>query len=567
MTTREIELEIGGMTCEACVRHVREALEAVAGSTSAEVSLEEERAVVRTSGGRGPEAFIRAVEAAGYAARPSKPAGAKTLEPDGPAGQSVDEAARDDGGAPRLLVVGGGSAGFAAAIRAAELGARVTLVERGVMGGTCVNRGCVPSKTLLRAAEVGHLRTHHPFAGIPAGNGAVDLGALVDQKRELVERLRAMKYRDVLAAYPSAEYLQGEARFTDPGEIEVTVSSGGKRVFPADRVVLATGARPWIPDVAGLDALDSKRLWTNEEALESREVPERLLVAGAGPVGLELAQLFSRLGSRVTVAALELQPGADREMAAAQAECLRAEGVEVVAGARLARVEETDARNVAVAQVDGEERAFPFDRLLMALGRTANTDRLGVEAAGLETAGRGFLEVDDGLATAVPGVHAAGDCTTLPQFVYVAARAGTLAAENALGGHRRLDLSSMPAVVFTDPQLAWVGLTEEEARERGEEVAVRTLSMEHVPRALANRDTRGRIKIVAAADGGRILGVHVLAPHAGEVIQTAVLAVRHGLTVDDLIDTLFPYLTEVEGLKLAAQTFGKDVSRLSCCAG
>lgn len=567
MPTREIELEIGGMTCEACVRHVREALESVAGAMSAEVSLEEERAVVRTSGDVGPEALARAVEAAGYAARPADRAAPATVEPDRAGGPSGADGARDGGGAPHLLVVGGGSAGFAAAIRAAELGARVTMVERGVMGGTCVNRGCVPSKTLLRAAMVAHLRSHHPFAGIPAGDGAVDLGTLVDQKRELVEGLRITKYRDVLAAYTSVEYLRGEARFTGPGEIEVSGASGNTRVFPADRVVLATGARPWIPDVPGLDELEPGLLWTNEEALESREVPERLVVAGAGPVGLELAQLFSRLGSRVTVAALELQPGADRELAEAQAEYLRAEGVEVVADARLLRAEVADGARRIVVEAGGEERAFLFDRLLVALGRTANTDALDVESAGLGTKGRGFLTVDERLATTAPGVYAAGDCTTLPQFVYVAARAGTLAAENALGGNRRLDLSAVPAVVFTDPQLAWVGLSEEAAREQGRAVRTAVLPMEHVPRALANRDMRGRIKLVVAEDDGRILGVHMLSPHAGEVIQTGVLAVKHGLTVRDFEETFFPYLTEVEGLRLTAQAFDKDVAQLSCCAG
>lgn len=473
-----------------------------------------------------------------------------------------------------LLVIGGGSAAFAAAIRAAELGARVTVVERGVMGGTCVNRGCVPSKTLIRAAEVHHLRQHHPFAGLPSGDGAVDMEALVDQKRELVERLRGAKYRDVLAAYPEVQWLSGEARFTDTGGVEVVGPDGGARHFPAERVVIATGARPWKPELPGLADLADGTAWTNEDALKAEEVPGRLVVAGGGPVGVELAQLFARLGSQVTLVAPGLVPPADVDLAEALTDHLRNEGLEIVTGARVDAVEGPDGRpGVSAAAIargeDGGSRRLPFDRLLLATGRTANTDALGVEGIGLETAGRGFLQVDDRLRTSRPGVFAAGDCTDRPHFVYVAGRAGTVAAENALGGDRRLDLSAMPAVVFTSPQLAWVGLTEREAREQHGDAAVevRTLLMAEVSRALANRDTRGRIKLVARAEDAHLLGVHLLSPQAGEVIQTGVLAVKHGLTVHDLADTLFPYLTEVEGLKLAAQTFTKSVEKLSCCAG
>ncbi|MGH7541046.1 MAG: mercury(II) reductase, partial [Gemmatimonadota bacterium] len=483
----------------------------------------------------------------------------------GPARTGAD----GDGRPPHLVVIGGGSGAFAAAIRAAELGARVTMVERGLMGGTCTNRGCVPSKTLIRAAEIHHLRHAHPFSGVPRADGRVEIGALVEQKRELVERLRASKYADVLAAYPRIEYVEGEARFTARRSIAVVAAGGETRELRPDRVIVATGARPWRPDLPGLDELPTERVWTNEEALEAEEIPERLVVAGGGPVGIELAQLFSRLGSRVTLVAPTLVPGAESELTEALADYLRQEGVSVeTGGARLRRVKAEEGGHVAVVGAGNRERSVPFDRLLLATGRTANTEVLGLDAAGIETVGRGFIPVDDGLRTAAPHVYAVGDCTDRPQFVYVAARAGAIAAENALGsGDARLDLSAMPAVIFTDPQLAWVGLSEAEAGSRGEAVEARTLPLEHVPRALVNRDTRGLIRLVARKGDGRLLGVHVLSPHAGEVVQTGVLGVRYGLSVDDLTDTLFPYLTEVEGLKLAAQSFSRDVATLSCCAG
>lgn len=507
------------------------------------------------------------------------------------------------GGQPHLLIVGGGSAAFAAAIRAAELGARVTMVERGTVGGTCVNVGCVPSKTLIRAAEIRHLAGHHPFDGLPSGNGAADLEtdleALVTQKDQLVARLRRAKYRDVLASYPDTEYVEGEARFTEARTIEVALAGGGDRRIEPDRVLLATGSSPWVPPVPGLEDVD---YWTSADALAAEELPDRLVVVGGSAVGAELAQMFARLGSRVTLleALPTLVPNEDPELGEALARHFREEGLEVHTGAAVtgtgrarnggfrasgaARASSGFRASGAVrasgafrasggtvrvtAVVKGHERTFTADRLLLATGRRANTGALALEAVGVETDARGFIRVDAGLRTNRPGVYAAGDCTPLPQFVYVAAKAGTVAAENAVGeGGRELDLSAMPAVTFTDPQVASVGLTEPDARKRGERIKVRTLPLEHVPRALVNRDTRGLVKLVARASDGRLLGAHVLSPAAGEVIQSAVLAVKHGLTVEELSDTLFPYLTEVEALKLAAQTYGKRVEQLSCCAG
>lgn len=547
------DLVVEGMTCDDCVDKVRGALAGVDGVEDAEVSLGDRRATIRASEGTAVDALVEAVREAGYQARPAE------VRPEVPE--------RSGSPARHLLILGGGSAAFAAAIRAAELDARVTMVERGTMGGTCVNVGCIPSKTLIKAAEIRHLREHHPFAGVPGGNGRVNLARLVAQKAELVERLRRERYRDVLAAYEGIEYVEGEARFTGPRSVEVALTGAGHREIAADRILIATGAHPWAPPIRGLDRAP---FWTNVEALEAEDVPERLVVIGGSAVGAELAQMYARLGSRVTV--LEtlptLVPNEDTDLGQALAESFRAEGIEVNAGAKVAEVSRENGTLRVVAEVAGVERAFEGERLLMATGRRANVETLDLEAAGVATDRKGFVVVDEWMETTRAGVFAAGDCTPLPQFVYVAARAGTIAAENAVGaGGARLDLSAMPAVTFTDPQVASVGLTEEKARRRGEVVVARALGMDHVPRALANRDTRGLIKIVARESDERILGVHVLSPAAGEVIQTAVLAIKLGLTVADLSATLFPYLTEVEGLKLAAQSFEREITHLSCCAG
>lgn len=464
-----------------------------------------------------------------------------------------------------LLILGAGSGAFAAAIRGADAGARVAMVERGLMGGTCVNVGCVPSKTLIRAADVLHSTRHHPFDGIPRTDGIVDMAALGAGKAELVDRLRESKYRDVLEAYPSVEYVEGEARFVDDRTVAVARPGDGPRRIQADRIVIATGASPWVPEIPGVDEVG---YWTNVEALSAAEVPETLMVAGGGPVGLELAQLFARLGSRVTLVAPVLVPGTDPEAGEAVRAAFEAEGIEVFEGHRVAALAKTVDGARWSARSAEAERTGTASRILMATGRRANTRALDLAAAGVEVDARGFVEVDARLRTSRPHIYAVGDCTTLPMFVYVAAKAGTVAAENALeDAGRALDLSSVPAVVFTDPQVAWVGSTERDALARDEAVETRTLPMEEVPRALANRDPRGLVKIVARRADRTILGVQVVSPSASEVIQTAVLAVKHGLSVGDLVDTLFPYLTEVEGLKLAAQTFTKSMDRLSCCAG
>lgn len=594
---KTVTLQIEGMTCEQCARILEGALQSAFPSAQVDVSYPRRNARVSLPPEVSEEQLLEAILQAGYQALVSREGrsisggleeGARKKSFSGGAGEgSGGRLSGGEGGSSTgrtavagkgpggssfgmrpLLIIGAGSAAFAAAIRAAELGAPVMLVEKGVMGGTCVNVGCVPSKTLLKAAETAYHRRHHPFAGIPKGNGMVDLPALVSQKGRLVEQLREEKYWKVLAAYPSVEYVEGKAAFVDPATVRIHLAAGGDREVRPSRVIVATGASPWVPPIPGLEKVP---YWTNVEALEAQELPERLVVVGGSAVGVELAQLFSRLGSRVSIVEVlpTLVPNEDPQLGEALQRCFEEEGIEVYTGARMTSVSRRagDGYRLEV-EVAGQKRVFSADRLLMATGRRAQTRELNLPAAEVETDEKGFIRVDEFLRTSHPHIYAAGDCTNLPQFVYVAARAGTLAAENALNGDkRRLDLSSMPAVTFTDPQVASVGWTEEGARKRGLAVESRVLSFQHVPRALANRDTRGLAKIVCRRQDGRILGVHLLSPAAGEVIQTAVLAIQGELTVAQLADTLFPYLTEVEGLKLAAQTFQKNVSQLSCCAG
>ncbi|MAB51811.1 MULTISPECIES: mercury(II) reductase [Marinobacter] len=460
-----------------------------------------------------------------------------------------------------IAVIGSGGAAMAAALKSAERGARVTLIERGTIGGTCVNVGCVPSKIMIRAAHVAHMRRASPFdEGIAAVEPSIHRPRLLAQQQARVDELRHAKYEGILEDNPAITVLQGEARFTDANTLTVTGTDGTEREVRFDRAFIGTGAGPTIPPVPGLS---DTPYWTSTTALASDTIPERLVVIGASVVAVELAQAFARLGSEVTILARSrLFSREDPAVGEAIETAFQAEGIKVLNDTQASQIRYTNEEFVLATNV-GELRA---DRLLVAVGRTPNTDRLNLEAIGVETA-RGAILVDDGLRTTVPDIYAAGDCTDQPQFVYVAAAGGSRAAVNMTGGDARLDLSAMPEVVFTEPQIATVGLSEADAEASGYVTDSRTLTLDNVPRALVNFDTGGFIKMVAERESGRLLGVQSVAGEAGELIQTAVMALRARMTVNEIADELFPYLTMVEGLKLCAQTFTKDVKQLSCCAG
>jgi mercuric reductase len=462
----------------------------------------------------------------------------------------------------QVAVIGSGAAAFAAAIRLRDDGAEVTMVERGITGGTCVNIGCVPSKILISAAHVAHVRDSSPFdGGISAAQPRVNLAVLHAQQQARVDELRKAKYESIVEDSTNIRLIHGEARFTGDHTLQVRDANGQEQSLYFDHALIATGASPAIPPVAGLS---DTPYWTSTDALASQELPEHLIVYGGSYVALELAQAFLRLGSRVTlIARSTILSRYDPEIGNAIQKILVDEGMRILTHQQIQRV---DHDGHAFTINTGHER-ISGDHLLLATGRRPNTGKLSLESAGVVIDENGAVPVDEYLRTSNPCIYAAGDCTTNPEYVYVAAAAGTRAAGNMLGGKEPLDLSVVPGVVFTDPQIATVGLDESAARQSGYRIDTRVLTLDNVPRAIANFDTRGFIKLVADADSGRLLGVQAVASQAGELIQTAALAIRTHMTVHDLAGQLFPYLTMVEGLKLAAQTFTKDVKQLSCCAG
>jgi mercuric reductase len=564
-----VSLEVGGMTCESCARHVEQTLRGVPGVLAAEVSYDERTATVSTGHGASSTALISAIACAGYSAKARDGGVREAKGATQDAGRSISRASGDvfgerKGGDAKLhiAIIGSGGAAFAGALRAADEGASVTMIESGTLGGTCVNVGCVPSKIMIRGAHIAHLLAEHPFPGIGRQAPVVDRRALLAQQQARVEELRRAKYESILESRAeSIRLLRGVARFEDARTLTVTLPGGGTETVRADRVLISTGAAPAIPDVPGLKGTP---YWTSTEALIADALPEHLIVYGGSVVALELAQAFLRLGSKVTlVARSTLLSREDPALGSGLARVLEGEGMRVLTHRTLRSVRFEGDRFLA----DAGSEQLAGDRLLVATGRSANTRTLGLEKAGVRADDRGAIVIDDRMQTSAEGVYAAGDCTNSPEYVYVAAAGGTRAAINMTGGDARLDLSVLPAVVFSDPQVATVGLSEAQARKAGIEAESRTLPIENVPRALANFDTRGFIKLVAEKRSGRLIGAQMLAAEAGEIIQTAALAMRAGMTVTDLGGQLFPYLTMVEGIKLCAQTFTKDVKQLSCCAG
>lgn len=537
-------LSISGMTCSRCADTIEAALNRLSG-VRAVVSYDDALATVTHALEVTPAALVRSVKAAGYEATLLNASSRHEPPRESPAGLHV-------------AVLGSGSAAFAAAIKATENGAQVTMIESGTLGGTCVNVGCVPSKIMIRAAHIAHLQAHHPFDGIGRTEPPIARQKLLAQQQARVEELRAARYQGILDGIPQIRFISGRARFENAHTVLVTGPNGEERVG-ADRFLIATGASPAVPEIPGLAQTP---YWTSTEALVAERVPKHLLIIGGSVVAVELAQAFRRLGAEVTLLARStLLSREDAELGRGLQAVFEREGIRVLTHTVPSRVAYD-----RCFRIDTQDGKLEGDALLVAAGRRANTAGLGLERVGVTLDRAGAVIVDERMHSSAAHIYAAGDCTNRPQYVYVAAAAGARAAVNMTGGDARLDLRTMPAVIFTDPQVASVGLTLDQAERAGYNVEARTLTLDNVPRALANFETQGFIKLVAERDSGRLVGAHVLADSAGEIIQSAALAIRNRMTVSDLADQLFPYLTMVEGLKLCAQTFTKDIRMLSCCA-
>ena len=467
-----------------------------------------------------------------------------------------------------LLILGSGSTAFAAAIKANDLGARVAMVERRTLGGTCANRGCLPSKNLIEAARIVWEAAHPRYGGLSPARVEVDFGALVAQKDDVVRAYRAKKYASVADGI-GVEVLTGDARLTGPRTVDI----GGKTV-EADRMLIATGSRPTVPAIPGLDCVPyvTSDLLDADEAGRLTELPSSLVVLGGGYVAVELAQLFARLGSRVTVVARSgLLRGYEPELGRALADAFASEGIEVLTDTRVERVTSDGAAVAVAVETPAAGRILRAARLLVATGRTPNTDGLDLAAAGVTVDGVGFVTVDAQLRTSQAHVWAAGDVVGRQHGSQMAtpvgARQGRIVAENALAdGGRRFDGTVIPRAIFTDPPIAVVGQTEAEVKAKHLPAVVATTPLEYVPRAGAIHKTEGFVKMIASTIDERILGVHIIGESAPEIIHEAAMAMHFRASINDFVDLIHVYPTMAEALKIGAQAFSKDVSKLSCCA-
>ena len=469
-----------------------------------------------------------------------------------------------------LVILGSGSTAFAAALRAQELGRTAVMTEERTVGGTCVNRGCLPSKNLIEAARLIHDARHPRYPGISPTRPELDFRQLVSQKDEVIRSYRGKKYESLIGNSIRIEH--GHVRFLDPHAVEV----GGRRI-EGDKVLIATGSRPALPPIDGLSDVPylTSDLLTSNEPPELSELPASLLVLGGGYIALELGQMFRRFGSEVTILERSreiLFRGYESEVGPAIRGILEQEGVRIVTGANVRSVRRDGPGVIAAVETRNGLREHRATHLLVAAGRRPNSDVIEIGKAGLSVGDKGQILVDQYLRTSVAHIFASGDVigseTGSQMATPVGSHDGGLAAHNALSNEepRAVDHRVIPRTIFTDPQIAVVGMTEEEAIAAGHACWCNTLPMSLVPRAGAIRDTRGIIKMVADAETDEVLGVSMVGLNAGEVIHEAAMALRFRAKLADFIDQLHVYPTMAEALKIVAISRFKDPARLSCCA-
>ena len=460
-----------------------------------------------------------------------------------------------------LVIIGGGAAAFAAATKASGLGKTTLMINSGLpVGGTCVNVGCMPTKSLLAMGDELYYGQHSRFDALRNGHmPSFDLAAAVAEKDEIVASARQSNYINVVDSLDGVTYVEGRATFISPNQVRVNgeVIGGGK-------FIIATGSTTRVLPVPGLSEAG---FLTNVSALQLAEPPSSLIVIGGGPLGLEFAQMFSHFGTRVTVleAMDQILPRHEPEIAAELQRSLEVEGIEFRTGASIESVTANGVRKVVTIGAGGGEELAAAE-ILLAAGIQANTSDMGLEQAGVDLSPTGFVRQNGLFQTSNPNIYAAGDCTGTMALETVAAKEGSLAAENALtGSERSIDYDHVPHAVFTNPQVASVGITEEEEMQRFNACACRTIYMESIPKADVIKETRGVFKMVIHPETSRILGVHIVSPDAADLVHEATLAVKFGLTIDDIIDTLHVFPTLSEGIKRVAQAFTRDISVMSCC--
>ena len=550
-----ITLEIEGMTCEGCATHIEKDMNATEGVLSSTVNHETGKGEFNFDADKMSKAnVIDAINSVG----------------DYSVVNNVDEeevSAVNSKGQNQfdLIIIGGGSAAFSAAIKAEGLGLTTLMVNAGLdFGGTCVNVGCVPSKNLIRAAETVRLATHSNFKGIKPKGADIDFTQTIKDKKALVASLQQQKYMDVVSDFENLIMRTGWAELVD----NKTILVDGKDTYTATNILMATGATTNIPNIEGLNEVG---YLTNVTLFDLEEKPESLTIMGAGYIGLEIAMAYNRLGVKVRIIEFTDRPlrSQTKDITDVLVEQMKSEGIEILPNFRAFKFEKKGNDTIIHCNCpDGSTtQIVEKGHIVVATGTKPNTSNLGLENIGLKLTESGHIIVNEKMETNISNIYAAGDVTITPAFVYTAATEGSTAVHNAFSSTKTsIDYSSLPWVVFTDPQIAGAGIDEIEAEKKEIPFEVSKLDLIHVPRALAAQDTRGFIKLIRNTETDKLIGARVVAPEGGELIQQLSMAIKFGITVKDLAESFYPYLTLGESVKLAAITFGKDVSKLSCCA-
>lgn len=451
-------------------------------------------------------------------------------------------------GSKRVVVIGGGTGGYVAALRAAQLGASVVLVEKNALGGTCLNRGCIPTKVLLHTAELASAIREGEAAGLFVKDARVDWGVLMRHKEEIVARL--VEGVGFLLGANGVEVVRGSAVFRSPGEIAVTQEDGTVRPLQADAFIVATGSVPALPPVPGFDL---PGILTSDEALRLEALPKSILLVGGGVIGIEFASVFSALGVAVTVVEMlpEILPNLDVELVGYLRQILEARGIRFLTAATVKSVRASGTGYATAVAAAGAEEEIATEKVFVCTGRRPFTQGLGLEEIGVRT-DRGRVAVDAQMRTSVPGIYAIGDCASPIMLAHVASAEGEVAAEALMGHRAAMDYRVVPSGVYTAPELAGVGRTEEELTRSGKAFTVGRFPMNSNAKALIAGMPDGMVKILSDKGTGEILGMHILGPRATDLIAEGALAMRSELTVDEIVATIHAHPTLGETVKEAS---------------
>jgi dihydrolipoamide dehydrogenase len=445
--------------------------------------------------------------------------------------------------ANKVIILGGGPAGYVAAIRAAQLGGEVTVVEKDRLGGTCLNRGCIPTKALLASVEVFSSSRQGEKFGLKVGDVSPDFSAMLSRKDKIVEQL--VKGVEFLFKSRKINLLKGEGKFLEPKVIEVTKEDGSKERLEGDKVIIATGSEPAKPS---LFSFDGEKIITSNEALNLNKIPESLLIVGAGAIGVEFASIFRELGTEVTIVEMlpQLLPTEDEEVAQILEREFKKKRIKVYTGTKIEKVENLESR-VKSKLSSGE--TIESEKVLVAVGRKLNSE--GLDRIGLKIE-KGKVLVNERMETNIPDLYAAGDVVGGVLLAHKASVEGIVAAENALGKTSTMDYKVIPSCIFSHPEVASVGLSEKKAREEEAEIKVGKFPFRALGKAQALGKPEGMVKVLADADSDEILGIHIIGPQATDLIAEGALAMRMEATVDDLAGTIHAHPTLSEAMMEAA---------------